>query len=355
MKKNKFKSKLNKKQKVVVGIASLLILTGGVVGFNVISKIIIEKKQIENRVELYQIPGREKVFMKGKVVPKKSEALFVKSEQGELDTIKVGHRDIVEKGAPLFTCKNSTQIKEISSLKEQIEVKKKEKNNAIDEESKKVIDEEIKQLNKQVSDLNKTAYSIVYAPFSGTVYLTEDKAEGKPVMLLETTEFYIKGQVNERDSYKISLDQGTEIKAMATNNKYIGKISYIGNRPLEGEELDTDSGMSSGMSQYRVKIDLDSQGDLKNGLNVQITAPSMDSTKKVPNTAVFKDGNKYYVFKVENGDTLRKVEIKVKELKGDYYLVEKGVEEGDYIIIDTSVRVFEEGDNVYTGINETQG
>lgn len=348
MKKINLNTKLNNKQKVIVGLTSVLIITGGFYGVTQISKYTQEQKLMESRVDIYEIPGREKIFINGKILPLKSEELYINAEQGELSTIKVEDKSYVEKGAPLFTCKNSAQVKEIEALKEQISIKNKEKQNAMDEESKIAINEEIKQLNKQINDLNKTAYSTVYAPFSGKVYITEKQGDGKPVMVLETTDFYVKGQVNERDSYKISLNQGVEIKTIATNNKYSGKITEIGDRPIEGEELSQSYSMDSSMAQYLVKISLESQENLKNGLNVQIVALNGSTDKMIPNVSIEQDGNKYYVYKIQN-DIAYKTEVKIKENKDDYFLVEDGVLEGDKIIKDIQGRDIKDGDKVYTG------
>lgn len=351
MKKINFKNNLNKKKKIIIGVTSLALIAGGLFGFKIVRENILKKQLMESKVELYEVPGQEKVFLKGKVIPIKSEELFVGEGQGKLDQIKVEDRVFVEKGEPLFTCKNDEQIKEISNLKSQIEKKKKDKNVEIDEEIKKAIDEEIKQLNNQINELNKTAFSTVYAPFSGKAYVNEDRSVGKPIIILETSEFYVKGQVNERDSYKIKLNQGVEVKAMATNEKYSGKITDIGDRPLSNEELDSVYSSDSGMSQYRVKVSIENQDNLKNGLNVQMTALSGNSNKKIPKTAIVKDIDNYYVYKVEN-ETVYKRQIQVKEEKDDYYLVENGVNEGDEIIIDAVGRNFEDGEKVYTGKDE---
>ncbi|MGL6105250.1 efflux RND transporter periplasmic adaptor subunit [Romboutsia sp.] len=350
MKKISFKNKLGKKQKIIIGITVVALLGGGIYGFSTISHYIQEKKLEESVVEIYQIPGREKIYMNGKILPIKSEKIVINQEQGELSQIKVENNSYVEKGAPLFTCKNSSQIKEIESLKSQVSDKTEEKANAPDEETKLGIDKEIKQLNKQIAELNKTAYSTVYAPFSGNVYLNENSDEKAYVMILETAEFYVKGQINERDSYKIGLNQGVEITALATSDKYNGKIIEISDRPYEGEDLGQNMGSDSGMTKYEVKMSLDSQENLKNGLNAQIVALSGTTDKKVPNVSVLEESNKYYVFKVKN-DIAYKTEIKVKEKKDDYYLVEDGINENDKIIKDIYGRDIKDRDKVYTGEN----
>lgn len=348
MKKVKSKKKLGKKQKIVIGITIVALLGGGFYGFININQSIKEKKLEESVVEIYKVPGREKIYMNGKILPVKSERLSVSSEQGELSQIKVENNAYVEKGTPLFTCKNSSQIREIESIKSQVSDKTKEKLKAPDEETKLMIDAEINQLNKQISELNKTAYSTVYAPFSGNIYLNESGNDKSYVLILETVELYVKGQINERDSYKIGLDQSVEITAVATNDKYNGKIIEISDRPYEGEDLGQNYGSDSGMTKYEVKMSLDSQDNLKHGLNAQIVALSGTTDKKIPNVSVLEESNKYYVFKVKN-EVAHKTEIKVKEKKDDYYVVEDGIKENDEIIKDIYGRDIKDKDPVYTG------
>lgn len=349
MKKINFKNKLSKKQKVVIGVTSVLIITGGFYGYTQVSQE-IKRQELENSViDLYKISGREKIFMNGKLVPLKSEKLSVNPEQGELSQIKVDNNAYVEEGTSLFTCKNSDQIKEIESLKSQVSIKSKEKENAIDEESKSIIEEEIKSLNEQIHNLNKTAYSTVYAPFSGKIYFNESDDESY-VMTLETAELYVQGQVNERDSYKISLDQGVEVKALATNEKYNGKIIKIGDRPFESAGLNQGYSSDSGMTKYEVKMSLDSQEGLKNGLNVQIVALSKNTSIKLPNVSVIEEGNTHYVYKVKN-KIATKTEVKVIEKKEDYYLVENGLNENDEIVKDVTRVPIKDGDRIYTGLD----
>ncbi len=68
----------------------------------------------------------------------------------------------------------------------------------------------------------------------------------------------------------------------------------------------------------------------------------------IPNVSIEQDGNKYYVYKIQN-DIAYKTEVKIKENKDDYFLVEDGVLEGDQIIKDVQGRDIKDGDKVYTG------
>lgn len=336
---------LNKKQKIIVGIVSLAIIGGGSFTYSSYKFQKEYKQQQESLIDMYQVGGKEKIFMSGKVLPQKSESIFVSSEQGELATIKVSDEQYVNKGDILFTCKNSSQIKEISDLNLQIDIKKKEKQNALDEESKKAIDLEIKQLNAQVSILNKTAYQSVYAPFSGVVYLNKKSSEGEPVLILETTDMYVLAQVNERDSYRISKDQDVELTSIATKEKYNGTISKISNRPVGGSSEEDQMGVGQGMTNYEVDIALNSQDNLKSGLNMQIVAFFGSDYKKVPTSAIFEEGGKSYVYKVVDG-IAKKTEVTKVSVEKEFTLIKSGVKENDSIIKNLDITNIKDGQKI---------
>lgn len=340
--------KLTKKKKIIIAVTIAVLSIGGFSTYSTISTNHKEQIENENTFGIYTIPGKEKIFMSGKVEPVNIKKIFVDGENGELDKVIVGNGKYVSKGTPLFTCKNKSQINEISNLNTQISQKKKEKQSVVDEESKQVIEMEIKELNKQVSNLNKTAYSTVYAPFAGKVYINDKAFEGdntQPVLTLQTQEFYIKAQVNERDSYKIKLNQIVEVTALATKQTYDGKIFNINDIPLDGEELSQDFSNDNGMSQYSVDISLDKQDNLKSGLHVQLVALYGSEYRKIPSTAVLKEGNKNYVFKLD-GTVVTKKEIVVVQEKDGYMLVSNGIKQNDKIVEDIIDRNILDGQEI---------
>lgn len=342
------KINLSKKQKIILAITIAILGVGGFSGYLSMSQIKKQRIEMENTFGIYTIAGKEKIFMSGKVEPVSVKKIFVNGENGELDKLIVANGKYVTKGTPLFTCKNKSQINEISSLNSQIAQKKKEKQNAVDEESKQSIEMQIKELNSQVSILNKTAYSTVYAPFAGNVYLNDKATEGdttQPVLTLQTDDFYIKAQVNERDSYKIKLNQLVEVTALATKQNYNGKILNINNIPLEGENLNQGFSDENGMSQYGVDISLESQENLKSGLHVQLIALYGSEYRKIPSTAILKENDKTYVFKLE-GSLVNKKEIKVVQEKDGYALVSSGIKENAQIIEDIVDRKILDGQEI---------
>lgn len=340
--------KLTKKKKIIIAVTIAVLSFGG---FSVYSSISInykEKIELEKTFGVYTIPGKEKIFMSGKVEPNNIKKIFIDSEQGQLDKMIVSNGKYVSKSTPLFTCKNESKINEINEINSQIATKKKEKQNTPDEESKQAIDREIKELNNQVANLNKAAYTTIYAPFSGKVYLNAKALEGdltQPVLTLQSEDFYIKAQVNERDSYKIGLNEIVEITTLANKQKYDGKISYINDIPLDGDELSQNFSNDGSMSQYEVNISLDTQENLKSGLHVQVVALYGSEYRKIPNSSVLKEGNKAYVYKVT--DTIaNKTEITIVEEKEGYTLVSVGLRENDNILYDIEGRDIEDGQEV---------
>lgn len=345
------KIKLSKKQQIIACIAVGVISFGGFSTYVSIKQDKDYQKKMESLVDIYTVSGKEKIFMMGKVEPNKSENIYLSTEKGELYKINVENKQYVEKGTVLLTYKDSSKSEEIKNINLEISQKKKERESLQEEEMKKALDEEIKQLNKQISDLNKLVYQYVYAPFNGKVYLNTDSDKNdatKPIMKIQSSGFYVKAQVNERDSYKIENNQNIKITALATKEQYDGIISSISDIPLESGELDQGYSNDSGMSQYEVKVNLESQDNLKSGLHVQLTALNGDENRKIPNSSVINENGKYYVYKVKN-KIAYKTEIKVVDEKEGYTLVSSGLKERDEVIRDIQGRTIEDGKEIYTG------
>lgn len=342
------KIKLNKKQKIIFSILTLGITIGGSVTAISYRKNLKEQKIMESTVEMYDVSGKEKIFMNGIVVPTKSEKLFLSADQGKLDKIQVNNEQYVEKGTPIFTCKNQDKLTEILSLESQLETKKKELSYISDDENKNMANIEIEELKNNINELKKTAYSTVYAPFNGRVYINDETIgeESSYVAIIESTEFYVKAQVNERDSYKVKVHQNAEVTTIANKEKHYGSISYISNRPYESNDGEQGFGNDSNMTKYGLNIKLDTQNNLKSGLNAQIVIEYGTDDKKIPYEALEIDGDKSYVYKIVDNKALR-TQVVVSSENGDFAFISKGLKEDDIIIKSLVDKKIEDGKEIY--------
>lgn len=339
---------LNKKQKIILSIVTIAVTIGGTVTSISYSKQLKEQKIMQSTVEMYDVSGKEKIFMNGKVLPTKSEKLFIYPEHGKLDKIQVNNEQYVEKGTPIFTCKNQEQLKEIKSLESQILIKKRELTSLIDGESKERVNLEIENINNNIKELKKTAYSTVYAPFNGLVYINDEIIgdESSYVAIIESTEFYVKAQVNERDSYKVKVHQDAEVTTIANKEKHYGSISYISSRPYEGNDEEQSFGSDSNMAKYGLNIKLDNQNNLKSGLNAQIVVSYGTDNKKIPYESLEIDGNKSYVYKIIDNKAY-KTDVTVRSENGEFAFISKGLKENDVIIKSLIDKKIEDGQEVY--------
>lgn len=343
------KIKLNKKQKIILSILTLGITIGGSVTAISYRKNLKEQKIMESTVEMYDVSGKEKIFMNGIVVPTKSEKLFLSADQGKLDKIQVNNEQYVEKGTPIFTCKNQDKLAEILSLESQLETKKKELSYISDDENKNLANIEIEELKNNINELKKSAYSTIYAPFNGRVYINDERStgdEGSHIATIESTEFYVKAQINERDSYKIKVHQNAEVTTIANKEKYYGSISYISSRPYEGADGEQSFGVDSNMTKYGLNIKLDTQSNLKSGLNAQIVVLHGTDDKKIPYEALEIDGDKSYVYKIVDNKALR-AQVAISSENGDFAFISKGLEEDDVIIKSLVDKKIEDGQEIY--------
>ena len=354
----KIKNKKTIKKKIIIGsIIVGLIIVGG-------TMMLIDNNGVSEEIdiapELYSVPGREKIFVNGKVIPVQSKDLSIDGDMGELDKINVDNGIKVEKGTSLFTCKNESIISELNDRKEELSKKEKEKQNIIDEAIKTELEAEIDEIKSDISRLESKAYITINAPFAGKVYINDDYMSGESqtsnIMTVETEEFYIKGQVSEQDLSKISLEQDVDIVVISTKEKLKGKVSYIGERPSLSEGGDMVGNQS--MSYYDIKISINEGQDLskvKNGFHVQTTIEITNKNIKLPKTSLKQEDGKTYVFKIID-EIIYKQEVKLGETTDEYAVIEEGVLEEDKVIKYADDENIKDGERIYIKENDfTEG
>ena len=361
------------KKKYIIAIVTVVILAGVGVGSYFLKQS--TNKESVATMEIYTVPSTEKVFVNGKIEPEKVENIFLDATKGTVDKVEVKNGDVVEKGDVLFTYKNEQVQNQIEQLELQLNSAKSQKEeikkqnaeakkqledlkkaglenqmpkggqmpnlgqNAGGELSTGSVDEQIKLLEKQIKALKDKEYYKVTAPIGGKVILAESSGNPtQPYITVESGDYYISGSVNEKDQPKIKEGQEVQITILSTNKNINGKISSVGNTPIDnGASLAAQTGAQGGaggnMSYYEVKITPDSQEDLTNGFHVQASVNLDKKPIEIPKEAILSVDNEEFVFKNVDGKLVKQViTYSPKEGSEDEVIVSSGLNEEDKIV-----------------------
>ena len=374
------------KKKYIIAIVTVVILAGVGVGSYFLKQSM--NKESVATMEIYTVPSTDKVFVNGKIEPEKVENIFLDATKGTVDKVEVENGDVVEKGDTLFTYKNDQVQSQVEQLELQLNSAKnqKEEINKQNAEAKKQleglkkaglenqmpqggqmpnlgqnaggeistgsVDEQIKLLEKQIKALKDKEYYKVTAPIGGKVILAESSTNPtQPYITVESGDYYISGSVNEKDQPKIKEGQEVQITILSTNKNINGKISSVGNTPIDnGASLAAQTGAQGGaggnMSYYKVKITPDSQEDLTNGFHVQASVNLDKKPIEIPKEAILSVDNEEFVFKNVDGKLVKQViTYSPKEGSEDEVIVSSGLNEEDKIVSNPTPNM-KEGMNV---------
>lgn len=374
------------KKKYIITIVTVVILAGVGVGSYFLKQSM--NKESVATMEIYTVPSTDKVFVNGKIEPEKVENIFLDATKGTVDKVEVENGDVVEKGDTLFTYKNDQVQSQVEQLELQLNSAKsqKEEINKQNAEAKKQledlkkaglenqmpqggqmpnlgqnaggelstgsVDEQIKLLEKQIKALKDKEYYKVTAPIGGKVILAESSTNPtQPYITVESGDYYISGSVNEKDQPKIKEGQEVQITILSTNKNINGKISSVGNTPIDnGASLAAQTGAQGGaggnMSYYEVKITPDSQEDLTNGFHVQASVNLDKKPIEIPKEAILSVDNEEVVFKNVDGKLVKQViTYSPKEGSEDEVIVSSGLNEEDKIVSNPTPNM-KEGMNV---------
>ena len=361
------------KKKYIIAIVTVVILAGVGVGSYFLKQSM--NKESVATMEIYTVPSTDKVFVNGKIEPEKVENIFLDATKGTVDKVEVENGDVVEKGDTLFIYKNDQVQSQVEQLELQLNSAKsqKEEINKQNAEAKKQledlkkaglenqmpqggqmpnlgqnaggeistgsVDEQIKLLEKQIKALKDKEYYKVTAPIGGKVILAESSTNPtQPYITVESGDYYISGSVNEKDQPKIKEGQEVQITILSTNKNINGKISSVGNTPIDnGASLAAQTGAQGGaggnMSYYEVKITPDSQEDLTNGFHVQASVNLDKKPIEIPKEAILSVDNEEFVFKNVDGKLVKQViTYSPKEGSEDEVIVSSGLNEEDKIV-----------------------
>lgn len=361
------------KKKIGIGVGLLFVLTLAIVG---IRNLMAEQNNAAEDgedlygIEYYTVPDMEQVFINGVVKPKQSQEFQKEAVLGDMGDIRVTNGETVEEGTLLYTYENKEVATQIIDLQNQVKRMETQKanadnkqalaikiwNNTPEEERMETLEEikmnmstndmkaEINELYNTIESLKEEQYTDVTAPFKGKVYIPEEKDANTALLKLISDEFYVSGTVNERDVEKLALDQLADIKMLSTDQTVTGKVSFIDPNPA-GESSEAASyGMGGGdgstMSNYPIKLTLDSLEGIRNGYHVQAVINLGDLIVRIPMAAIHEEDEQYYVLVNDFGTVVRRV-IQLGEEDGDTTTVTSGLEAEDQIIVSSQEPITE--------------
>lgn len=367
-KKKKEGPKMSKRKKITIGIITVLVII-------IAAKSIFGGKpepeaQEVPQFEYFTVEDIDQVYINGIVTPTESREFIKDATLGKLGDLNVKNGDNVEEGTVLYQYVDETTDSQITDLKFQIETSQAEKEKAArqmqlelnelenqdnqaanqatestgevvtatpqnTEETRESIrlkydlngyDIKMNQFQSQIDELNAKQINQVTAPFNGQVTVPQEQNRDSAVMTLTSNDFYVEGEINERDLAKIKVQQIADVKTIADNQIYKGEITYISNSPTTSKSLST----------YTVKLTLKDAAAIREGFHVQASIKLDDKKITVPEDAIHIDEkeNKKYVFVDDFGTILRKdIEVADTGAEKGMVIVESGLEGLDKIIV----------------------
>lgn len=342
---------MSKKKKIgfsLIGI--VLVIVAGVSIYAI--KGSGEAENVPVSVEQYTIPAREHIFVNGNIAPRESEVFGVDASKGAVHKIHVEDGQVVESGAQIVTYRREEIGGQIEELEYQLSEAKEAKKNQpamipeVEEGAEMPVattdyDSQIKRLESQIADLKKKEYTTDTAGISGIVYIEsvglEEGMEAKKITV-QSQEYVVKGTVSEKDVLNLKEGMDADITVVSNDDKLSGKLESIDSRPSAIGQGDISAmpgagGGSQSLSEYGVIIAIENLDGIKEGFHVQAKIVYGEDRTIIPPEAILKDGEKQYVYLIEEG-TLKKKEIETESGEGSAdIVVTKGLKQGDEIVL----------------------
>ncbi|MBP1043191.1 efflux RND transporter periplasmic adaptor subunit [Vagococcus sp. BWB3-3] len=367
---------MKKRTKVIVGVAGAAVLLIG--GFMLLRPKGNDPQQAtaEPDIEYFNLEGAEQVFINGSVTPVRSQEFVKDTSLGKLGDLQVENGALVEEGALLYQYIDPNSDKEIADIEGNIQNTQADRykaarqmelelqqlkdsagktgedgeaiggDTAANRESIALkydingFDVRLAQMQQQLNDVLERQVNKVTAPFKGKVSIPQDKNRDSAIMNLTSEDFYVVGTVNEKDVEKIKVDQQADVQTISNKKNINGKITYISEVPNAVSSEGGGNGGSS-LSNYTVKLSLETTEGIKNGFHVQ-AAINLDNKKMmIPKEAVQYDKEQAYVLVDDFGTVLKKniTVVTPKEATGDEVEVSSGLEAMDRIIVKSSQKL----------------
>ncbi|WP_124726358.1 efflux RND transporter periplasmic adaptor subunit [Staphylospora marina] len=198
---------------------------------------------------------------------------------------------------------------------------------------------ELKQAEKQRELVReRIRRQVVTATIAGTVVEVNPRggtgadATAPLVQVADLSKILVTANVSEFDVIKLKPGMGVDIRSEAMPDKsWTGKVERIADLPkAQGPEV------GGGESQvlYPVEIRPNEALPFRIGtrliVEIKVTGEQVNA---LPESAIVEEGDKFYVFVVENGKAVRK-EVKIGQRNGEYVQVVSGLTAQETVLAD---------------------
>jgi RND family efflux transporter MFP subunit len=289
----------------------------------------------------------EKVFASGKLEATR-ETSYYTPQSGVVAQIKVKPGDKVKKGQVLFSMNTSDLEQQLDMENNNLKIAQLERDDAKkqnDQSSSNPLvpkqsvdlaayDLKVQNAQKTVDSLQKKiAASEVVATSDGVVIdvpvkVGQAAAEGTPVLTaINQDGMQVRANLNELDSGKVKTSEPAKVTGDGFGGTYDGKVIYLS--PIAAPASPTSKDPVVEMVVLMNKT----AAELRPGYSasVEIDLPA-DKHLLAPLSAVKREGDKAYVFKIDTASKAQRVDVKTGKEDDDNVEILSGLTAGDEII-----------------------
>jgi HlyD family secretion protein len=355
------------KKKIWISIG-VVILILGFVGFNVYKTLAKEGLVVDTvKVEEREITGN--VMVPGTLSFSQEDFIYLDPENGEVSKVLVKEGDQVKVGTPLIRYENEQlqleqeqnalsiesaylRINQIDDQLDALDNKEDDLSKQVgDDEAKKTIDAERDQLKIDLKVANIEARQVqlqretiekqvsqleIKSELAGTVLSIDEEAISgitqTPILHIGKVDGYVvKASISEYDSLKIKEKQAVILKSdVIPEKEWKGTVTKVGLLPEQTENAMASEEVAV---QYPIEVSLEGEKiEIKPGFKLIMEIETEKrKAQAVPIEAVKQDGEKYYVFVVQNGKAIRK-EVKTGVTSDQFMEIKTGLAKGEEVI-----------------------
>ncbi|WP_086350961.1 efflux RND transporter periplasmic adaptor subunit [Candidatus Enterococcus clewellii] len=372
--KKRFGERTSKKKKI-----SLALFAAAGVGTAVFLFSTLTKGEAEEGYTLYTVKKADPLILKGKVIPRQLQSIYLEPEHGKISEIPVSNGQEIHAGEAIIQYQNSNIEEELSTQQNQIsqfdlaaaqaaqnvnaaQVQYNTIYNQLAENQKKLTtvtpeekelftekrvslqaelataEDQLRQAQQAVETAQtqaaganellgiqqKKASTVITAPVDGIISINEQGKNSSevPVIQISSKEKQIQAEVTEYDLDKLAVGQEVEVSTIGTDQKAGGSIAAINSFSEKNVGVPAETNTAT----YLFTVNGDFNWSNDRTATVQINQQQLI----IPESAIVHEKDQEYVFLYHSGKT-KKTAI-TTTIKNGRKIIESGLKEKDKII-----------------------